>query len=106
LLFKNNLQNIVPVQRLNASIIKNHSHILFYISSPRWIAMMTIFLNVSGATGFKKWFIAHPPNSDNDEDPPGEVTPTAIAVPALDEPIMAPPEQPHRPWLVPGWGTL
>ena len=64
------------------------------------MAMMTIFLNASGATGVKKWSIAHPPNSKDDE------TSIAIAVPALDEPIMAPPEQPHRPWLVPGWGTL
>jgi hypothetical protein len=39
-------------------------------------------------------------------DHPGGATPIAIAVPALDEPIMAQPEQPHRPWLVPGWGTL
>jgi hypothetical protein len=64
------------------------------------MAMMTIFLNASGANGFKKWSIAHPPSSNDDE------TSIAIAVPALDEPIMAPPEQPHRPWLVPGWGTL
>jgi hypothetical protein len=64
------------------------------------MAMMTIFLNASGANGFKKWSIAHPPSNNDDE------TPIAIAVPALDEPIMAPPEQPHRPWLVPGWGTL
>jgi hypothetical protein len=61
---------------------------------------MTIFLNASGATGLKKWSIAHPPSSNDAE------TSIAIAVPALDEPIMAPPEQPHRPWLVPGWGTL
>jgi hypothetical protein len=64
------------------------------------MAIMTIFLNASGANGFKKWSIAHPPSSNDDE------TPIAIAVPALDEPIMTPPEQPHRPWLVPGWGTL
>jgi hypothetical protein len=67
--------------------------------------MMTIFLNASGANAFKKSSIAHPP-SGNDDDPPDGATPIAIAVPALDEPIMAPPEQPHRPWLVPGWGTL
>jgi len=64
------------------------------------MAMMTIFLNASGANGFEKWSIAHPPSSTDDE------TSIAIAVPALDEPIMAPPEEPHRPWLVPGWGTL
>jgi len=68
--------------------------------------MMTISLNASGADGFKKWSIAHPPSSNDDDDPPGGATPIAIAVPALDEPIMAPPEQPHRPWLVPGAGRL
>jgi len=69
--------------------------------------MMTIFLNASGgANSFKKSSIAHPPSSNDDDDPPSEATPIAIAVPALDEPIMAPPEQPHHPWLVPGWGTL
>jgi hypothetical protein len=62
--------------------------------------MITIFSNACGANGFKKWSIAQPPSSNDDE------TSIAIAVPALDEPIMAPPEQPHRPWLVPGWGTL
>jgi hypothetical protein len=67
--------------------------------------MMTIFLNASGANGLKKWSIAHPPSS-NDDDAADGATPFAIAVPALDEPIIAPPEQPHRPWLVPGWGTL
>jgi hypothetical protein len=55
--------------------------------------MITIFLNASGANDY--------PLSSNDDE-----TPIAIAVPALEEAIMAPPEQPHRPWLVPGWGTL
>jgi hypothetical protein len=67
--------------------------------------MMAILLNATGANGFNKWFIAHPPSSNDDDASPGGATPIAIAVPALDEPI-APPEQPHRPWLVPGWGTL
>ena len=58
--------------------------------------MMTIFLNASGANGFTKWSVAHPPNG-NDDDEPGGATPMAIAVPALDdEPIIAVPEQPHR----------
>jgi hypothetical protein len=69
--------------------------------------MMTIFLNASGANGFKKWSIAHPPNA-NDDDEPGGATPMAIAVPALDEePIIAVPKQPDRPrlaWLTPRVG--
>jgi hypothetical protein len=61
--------------------------------------MLTIYLNSSGANGFTKWSIAHPPNA-NDDDQPGGATPMAIAVPALDdEPIIAVPEQPDRPWL-------
>lgn len=61
--------------------------------------MMTIFLNASGANGFTKRSIAHPP-SGNDDDEPGGATPMAIAVPAFDdEPIIAVSEQPDRPWL-------
>jgi hypothetical protein len=59
--------------------------------------MMTIFLNANGANGFKKWSIAHPPSSNDDNDHPGGATPIAIAVPALDEPLIAPPGQSHRP---------
>jgi hypothetical protein len=69
--------------------------------------MMTIFMNASGANGFTKWSIAHPPNA-NDDDEPGGATPMAIAVPALDdEPIIAVPEQPDGPrlaWLAPRVG--
>jgi len=58
---------------------------------------MTIFLNASGPYGFTKWPIAHPLNANDDDEPGG---PMAIAVPALDdEPIIAVPEQPDRPWL-------
>jgi hypothetical protein len=67
--------------------------------------MLTIFLNSSGASGFRKWSITRP-SSSNDDDQPGGATPIAIAVPALDEPLVAPLEQRHRPWLVPGRGTL
>jgi hypothetical protein len=68
--------------------------------------MLTILLNSSGANDFTKWSIARPPNA-NDDDEPGGATPIAIAVPALDdEPIIAVPEQPDRPWLVPTVGHL
>lgn len=69
--------------------------------------MKTIFLNASGAGGFKNWSIAHPPScNDDDDDHPGGATPIALAVPVVDELIMVPPEHPHRPWLVPGRGAL
>lgn len=67
-------------------------------------------LTISQMTGrengdFKNWSIAQP-RASNNNDHPCEPTPIAVAVPAVDEPILAPPEQPHRPWLVPGRNTL
>ena len=66
--------------------------------------MLTTFRTTGRTTG-SKMAIAHPSDS-NDDDYPGRVTPIALAVPVPDEPIMAPPEQPHRPWLVPGRDVL
>jgi hypothetical protein len=66
---------------------------------------MQISQAASLATGFKKWSIAHPPSID-DDDNPGGPTPIALTDPDLDDRVTAPPEQPHRPWLVPGFGTL
>jgi hypothetical protein len=57
------------------------------------------------ANGFKNWSIAHSRGS-NDDDHPGWGMPIAIAVPVLDEPMLAAPEPPHRPWIVPGRDTL
>ena len=68
--------------------------------------MLTIYQTIGrGNGGFKNWSIAHPSGGD-DNDHLDELTPVADAVPALGERIMAPPEQPHRPWLVQGWNTL
>jgi len=66
---------------------------------------MYISLENSNASGFKRWSIDHPPGR-NDDDHSGGATPIPVAVPDLDEAMMAPPEQPHRPWIVPGMGTL
>ena len=54
-------------------------------------------------SGFRKWSEAH--------DPKIAVRAVAaeaavISVPDLAEAVMTPAEQPHRPWLVPGAGTL
>ena len=65
---------------------------------------MRISLADSRASGFSKWTIACQPGS-NDDDQPGGATPIAITAPDLDDPIIALPEQPHRPWIVPGVGT-
>lgn len=66
---------------------------------------MQISQAVSLAPSFKKWFVAHPPSID-DDDSLGKATPIALIDSELDERAIAPPEQPHRPWLVPGFGTL
>ena len=74
--------------------------------------LMRISLPDSRANGSTKWSIAHQPGS-NDDDQPGGATPIAITAPDLADPIMAPPdrimappEEPHRPWLVPSVGQL
>ena len=63
--------------------------------------MMYISLKNSCSKGFKKWADAHEPQS---QAPVGD-EPVADD-PGLDSGVMTPPEQPHRPWLVPGAGTL
>ena len=54
-------------------------------------------------SGFRKWSEAH--------DPKIAVRAVAgkavvISAPDLDQGMMTPVEQPHRPWLVPGAGPL
>jgi hypothetical protein len=54
-------------------------------------------------SGFRKWSEAH--------DPKIVVRAVAaeaavISAPDLDQRLMTPAQQPHRPWLVPGAGTL
>lgn len=66
---------------------------------------MGIFLAGSRANGFKNWSLIHPLGS-NDNNAPGGATPIALAATDLDDPIIAPPEQQHCPWLVPGVGRL
>jgi hypothetical protein len=53
---------------------------------------MYIFLADSRTNGFVKWAGAHQPEKLGD----------ARGVAGVIE-IWAPAEQPHRPWLVPGW---
>ena len=66
---------------------------------------MRISLVDSRANGFSKWSTTRRPGS-KDDDRPGGAAPIALSGPALDNSIMAPPEQPLRPWLVPGVGRL
>jgi len=62
---------------------------------------MTISIN-SSTSGFRKWSEAQ--DLKGRAEAPDEVT--VIPGPAADQGAMAPAEQPHRPWLVPGTGNL
>ena len=54
-------------------------------------------------SGFRKWSEAHDPKIAV-RAVAGEAA--VISAPDLDQGMMTPVEQPHRPWLVPGAGTL
>jgi len=58
----------------------------------------------SPTSGFRKWSEAHDPKILDARAVAGEAA--VIPVPALDQPIKTPEEQPHRPWRVPSAGTL
>ena len=66
---------------------------------------MYISLEDSRAKGFMKWADAHQPERLGDARI-GAGEGGVIAAPDLDQEVTAPAEQPHRPWLVPGAGTL
>jgi hypothetical protein len=55
-------------------------------------------------SGFRKWSEAHDPKIAGARVAARGAA--VIAVPDLDQGMMTPEEQPHRPWLVPGAGTL
>jgi hypothetical protein len=58
----------------------------------------------SRTSGFRKWSEAHDPKIAV-RAIAGEAA-AVISAPDLDKGLMTPAEQPHRPWLVPGAGTL
>ena len=66
---------------------------------------MSISLADSRAKGFKKWSDAHQPERLGDART-GAGEGGVIAAPDLAQGVTTPAEQPHRPWLVPGAGTL
>ena len=62
---------------------------------------MYISLADSCSKGFRKWADAHQPDdSSNRHGSAAVVTTDPVDV------AITPPEQPHRPWLVPGAGRL
>jgi hypothetical protein len=64
---------------------------------------MGISMN-SRTSGFRKWSEAHDPKITAARAVAGE----APVIPAaeLDQTVTTPEVEPHRPWLVPGTGTL
>jgi hypothetical protein len=66
---------------------------------------MYISLADSRAKGFKKWSDAHQPERLGDARA-GAGEGGVIAAPDLAQGVTKPAEPPHRPWLVPGAGTL
>jgi len=66
---------------------------------------MYISLADSRAKGFMKWADAHQPERLGDART-GAGEGGVTAPPDLAQLLTTPAEQPHRPWLVPGAGTL
>jgi hypothetical protein len=66
---------------------------------------MYISLADSRANGFKKWADIYQPEKLGGARA-GADEASVIAAPDFDHGVTAPAEQPHRPWLEPGAGTL
>jgi hypothetical protein len=65
---------------------------------------MRISLADSCASGFNKWCDAH--DGGRDKDGRAGTNDIFVEDQTVDHAVMTPPERPHRPWLVPGAGTL
>jgi len=66
---------------------------------------MRISLAGSCANDFNKWCEVHDAGRKGDSRTGGDDA-VIIANQDHDQAVMTPPERPHRPWLVPGVGTL
>jgi hypothetical protein len=92
----------LPITKFCSLSVDGRPHILFSTIQNR-MPIMGISMR-SRTSGFRKWSEAHDPKIPDARAVAGEAA--VIPVPALDQPIMTPEEQPHRPWRVPGAGTL
>ena len=64
---------------------------------------MYISLSDNTTNDFRKWTDAHRPTNE-DDDSPGETSPTNITEPPADDRTQI--EEPsHQPWAVPGAGS-
>ena len=64
---------------------------------------MALSIN-SSTSGFRKWSEGLELMRGNARAEAGELT--AVPGPDVDQGVIPPAEQPHRPWLVPGTGRL
>jgi hypothetical protein len=77
--------------------------IYYFLKLKKRMPVMGISMR-SPTSGFRKWSEAHDPKIAAARAVAAEAA--VIPVPDLDQGMMTPEEQPHRPWLVPGAGTL
>src|ERR1700738_5424856 len=91
----------LPIAKFCRLSVDNRPHILFPRNSKKEL-IMGISMTVR-TSGFRKWSEAHDPKIAV-RAVAGEAA--VISAPDLDQGLMTPAEQPHRPWLVPGAGTL
>jgi len=61
---------------------------------------MNISLANRRLNAFKKWSISHLPSTNDDNDPAGGATPTALGQPSR----VTPEGRAHCPWAIPGVG--
>jgi hypothetical protein len=82
--------------------LKNRPHICHSQFQKR-TPIVGISMN-SRTGGFRKWSVAHDPKITAARAVAGEAA--FIPAPELDQTVTTPGVEPHRPWLVPGTGTL
>jgi hypothetical protein len=76
---------------------------MLYSEIQKRTPIMGISMN-SRTSGFRKWSEAHDPKIANARAVAVEAA--VISAPELDQGVTTQKEQSHRPWLVPGAGTL
>src|SRR5271154_730603 len=94
-------KNFRPIAKYFQYNLKSSPYIIFRNSEKD--ARMGISMS-NPTSGFRKWSEAHDPKIAGARGVAGENA--VIPVPAPDQAIVTPEEQPHRPWRVPGAGTL
>jgi hypothetical protein len=92
----------LPIAKFCSPSVDNRSHVLYTETQKRTLIMGISMIDRT--SGFRKWSEAHDPKVAVRAVVAGEAA--VISASDLDQGMMTPAEQPHRPWLVPGSGTL